>query len=346
MEQKILQAVKELLQEQPEPEEIPIQRAVSALGVSSLMRGHGEYHMVEYQVYPTNLYLTFKSMATRDETGNFNSPIFQNDHYNGYKPLWQEFRERFEAEIGTSVTQVFFGNYIKKGHDERFIVEDEPKDCRYRYTKKRDKDTIYITYIAEEQAYEYQEILDEIRFERASKIVLEREARKESRICRKEAIITLNSKYSDEFERFTFDDETFRFRQFNTAFFYTPEGLAAFDEFYVKVCTPYRNEEIEEKEWEEKSRQLSECILNGVETELGLRVNLTQSFQIKRTEGNGCVIESDLIDDRTGRQFSLAINSQKFDDILSATIAELTVVFQRKKQIKRAVSVLQSLASS
>lgn len=346
MDSKILLAAEKLLQEPQQLEEIPIQRAVSALGISALTLGSNHsFHHVVYLIYPNNLYLSFDGHAAKDMNGNYDSPIFQNSGYNYLKPLWQEFRERAEAKLGTSITQIFFGDYLKKDNEEFFTVKDEPKDCHWCYTKKRNKDSVFITRISREQAQQYQAILDELRLERAIGIIRDRLDREDSRACRQEAIITLNSKYPEEFERFTFGDETFRFRQFQTEFLYTATGLNAFDDFYRNICIPYREDEIADAEWEEKSRKLETQLLDNDGFGSEFRLNSIHNFKITRLEGNSCRVESDLIDDRTGRQLSLIIASQKFDDILNAVISELTVVFQRKKQARRATATLQSLAS-
>lgn len=346
MDQNILLAAKELLEQPTELEEISIQRAAIALGVNALTLGFNHrFGFAEYLIYPQNLYLIFDGHAAKDENGNFDSPIFQEESPNGSKPLWQEFRERLEEKLGTSVSHIFFGDYKIEGSDEFFTVKNEPKDCRWRYTKKRKKGTIFITRLTKRQALEYQAILDDLRLERAIKIVQARTDHEQSRLCRTDTITTLNSKYPEEFDRFTFNDTTFRFRQFTTEFLYTPAGLEAFDKFYVDYCIPYRNDEIAEAEWREKSSHLQKILYEDDDFASELLRNNVSKFTLTQLDNGSCRVESDLIDDRTGHQFSVIVKSQRFDDILSAVDTELTVVFQRKRQIRRATSILHQFAS-
>ncbi|MBR3319699.1 hypothetical protein IKG20_00090 [Candidatus Saccharibacteria bacterium] len=347
MDKNIIFAAEQLLREPKKLEEIPIQRAVAALDISALTVGHNhEYYHVEYLIYPNNLYFIFNGLAPKDENGNFESPIFQDSRYNGTKPLWQEFRERIEEKWGTSVSLVFFGTYKDEGQGEEFFtVKDEPGKCRWCYSKKTSKDSVFIKSISKKEALEYQAILDDIRLEHAVRIVENNLARERSRTCREEAIMSLDSDYPDEFERFTFEDEFFRFRQFRTEFLYTPEGRKAFDEFYIKVCVPYRKDEIEEFEWEEKSHELKNRLMADDELEPEFRLYGADNFKITRLEDGRCKVESDLVDDRTGHTFYLEVDSQKFDEILNTVISELTIVFQRKRQIRKATATLQSLAS-
>ena len=347
MDSKILSLTEELLRQPAKLEEIPIQSADSALGVDALyMDCDHKFYLTEYLIFPSNLYLIFDGHAARDKHGNFDSPIFQKECVNGFKPLWQEFRERLEEKLGTSVSHIFFGDYqIGENGDEFFTVKSEPKDCHWRYTKKRKKGTIFITRISKKQALEYQDILDELRFARAAEIAQERLDREQSRLCREEAITALNSKYSEEFERFTFEAESFRFRQFFTDFLYTPTGLETFDHYYETIYKPYRDDEIADAEWREKSRQLEYRLLNDSELGPEFRFNNVHSFKLTRLDDNCCKVDSDLLDDRTGRQFSIIVKSQRFDDILEDIISELIVVFQRKKQIRRATATLQRLTA-
>ena len=348
MDKQFILDVIKLLSTPAKKQDIPVQRATSALGVNALTVNAEKHQFlsVEFLIYPTNLYLIFDSRAPIDENGNYISPIFQNNRYNHLKPLWQEFRERVAEKLGTSISCVFFGDYkVAEDNEEFFTVKTEPKTCRWRYTKKLDKDSLFITAMSKEEAFAYQSILDEIRIGHAIKAVEDRYARAESRACREETITSLASDYPDEFERFTFNEETFRFRQFNVEFLYNPTGRAAFDKFYTDACIPYRNDEIAELEWREKSRQLEARLLNDDDFGPDFRLYGPHSFKILCRKDGGCDVESDLEDDRTGHQFHMTVNSQKFDDILNAVTTELTVVLQRKRQVRRAVATLQSLAS-
>lgn len=348
MDKELLLEAEKLLQEPAELHDIPIWHANSALNITSLTANEArhEFYHVEYLIYPSNLYLVFESRATKDTNGNFDTPILQKSRDGITKPLWQEFRERFQKKIGTSVSHVFFGDYdIGTNGDEFFTVKSEPKDCRWRYTRKRNKDSIFITAISKSEALQYQAILDEIRLERAIKIVEDRHARIESRAGREYAITSLDSKYASELDLFTFGDETFRFRQFSTEFFYTPAGLLAFDTFYQEIAVPYRDDEITTAEWKEKSYNLEKRLTEDEDLGPELRINNVSKFNLSRLKNGNCEVESDLLDDRTGRLFRLVVKSQDFDDILDAVASELTVVFQRKKQIRRANEALHLLAS-
>ena len=350
MDQEILLEARKLLEEPPKLEEIPIQRAVSALGVSAITLGQNHNFGEVAYLNQTNLYLYYDGHAARDKNGNYDSPIFQNDRYNHLKPLWQEFRERVKAEMGISVSQILFGDYkVLDNKDEEFIVKSEPKDCRWRCTKKPVKKpangSIFITAMSRKQALAFQAILDEIRLERALEIVIERRARAESRLCREEAITVLNGKYPDEFERFTFDEEDFRFRQFDVRFLYTENGLEAFDNFYQKSCIPYRADEIDKAEWEDKSHKLQGYLMGDESFGSEFRKCGVGEFKIRRCNNGGCEIDIDMIDDRFGQPFHMFVESQRFDDIVEAVSTELAVVFQRKRQINRATAHLQQWAA-
>lgn len=347
MDKKFILDTLKLLTAPAKKQDIPVQRAVSALGVSALTVNAEKHQFlsVEYLIYPNNLYFIFDSRAPIDENGNYISPLFQDSRYNSLKPVWQEFRERVEAKLGTSITYIFFGDYKIEGNEEFFTVKTEPKNCRWRYTKKANKDSVFITTMSKEEALEYQDILDEIRINHAIRATEDQRAREKSRQCRQETITSLDSDYADEFELFTFNPETFRFRQFTTEFLYTPEGRAAFDRFYQEICVPYRNDEIADALWREKSHDLENRLTSDEDLGPELRLCSVHGFKILRRKDGGCDVESDLEDDRTGHAFRLTVKSQKFDDILNAVTTELTVVFQRKRQARRATATLQSLAS-
>lgn len=346
MEKDYIFEAKELLREPPELKEIPIFRAASALDASLTLGQNHSFHYAEYHIYPVNLYFTFQGYATKDINDNYDSPIFQDSRYNYTKPLWQEIRERFEAKWGIKISHIFFGEYEKHPNGEEFFtVKNEPKDSHWIYIRKPEIDGVSIGKLTPEQITKHQAIVDEIRLNRAIATVIDRHEREESRVSREEAITALDSKYSSEFERFTFGPETFRFRQFFEEFYYTPKGLEAFDNFYERKCVPYRNDEIANAEWREKSKTLKERLVNDEEIGHEIRMNNVSNFKITRLPNGCCQVESDLIDDRTGKQFHLIIDSQRFDDILDEVISELVIVFQRKKQIRRAAETLHLLAS-
>ncbi|MBR5389649.1 hypothetical protein IK146_03765 [Candidatus Saccharibacteria bacterium] len=346
MEERYIPEARKYLERPKKLLSIPVQRAATALGVTGLTVGHGKFHTVEYLIYPNNLYLTFDSSSTRDKNGNYDSPIFQTDSYNGHKPLWQELRESAEKKIGTSISSIYFGDYrIDEGNDEFFTVKTEPKECHWRYTKKKDKDSIFITAMTREEAQEYQDILDQIRLKRATRIVKEEFDRKESRTNRENGIKCLQTKYATVFERFTLEEETFRFRQFNREFFYTDEGLCSFDKFYMEVCVPYNLDEIADNDWRKSTKEIEKRLLS--EPNLGPEFILcgSHTFRFIPCDDNGCKVECDITDDRTGKSFEMYIQSQMPEQIYNAIVPELGIVFQRKRQARRATATLQNLAS-
>ena len=346
MEKEYILEAQEYLKRPEDLMNIPVQRAATALGVNGLTVGHNKFHLAEFLIYPNNLYLTFDNSSTRDKNGNYDSPIFQTDSYNGFKPLWQEVREHVEKKIGTSISLIFFGDYQISGNDDEFFtVKTEPKDCHWRYTKKKDKDSVFITAMTEKEAQEYQDILDQIRLERAVRIVKEEAERKESRANRENAIEYLRAKYSQEFERFTFEEETFRFRQFGTEFYYTDKELHHFDDFYMAVCIPYHLDEIADDDWKKTTKELEKKIMSDPNFGPEFILCGTHTFRFVPCEDNGCRVQCDMIDDRTGKTFETYVPSQMPEQIYDAIAPELTIVFQRKKQARRASAILQNLAS-
>lgn len=325
---------------------IPIQRAANALG-TALTRGKNEYHFVRFLEMGTrtNLYFTYSSRATRDENGNYDSPIFQDSRYNNMPPLWQLFREQLESKSGHKIIRVVYGKY-RKGTDgeEFFKVKDKPIQGSWVYIEEPG-DKVSITQLAPDEAKEAQAILDGLRRDRADRIAKERADLESSKKSRESGIAYLKKKYRSYFERFVFEEKIFRFRQFNKEFLYTKEGLEDFDNFYRTTAKPYRQDELADERWRKKSREIKNKILSDPELSKGLILEKVHEFRFTRLEDGGCEVSIDLIDDRTGRQFNVHVSSRRPSAILKTVTANLRVLLQRKEQARRAVGTLQSLAS-
>ncbi len=333
-----------LLNEPKELLEIPIQRAVSALKVDALTVGHTHFHIPEYIRYPRVVYLSFNSKSTKDAEGNYDSPIFQSNNYNGRKPLWQEFRETVEEKIKQRIDHVFFGIWEKPNdEDSFFMVSDDITDETEWCFIKNTKGDISIAKLSAEDKSEYKALLDDLRLKRAIAIVKEREERVESRMYRENAITYLTERYNHATDRFNFGEESFKFRQFNIEFLYTSSGLLRFDDFYKEYYLPYRFEEKIAEEWQKKSKRLNEMLTSsGMFHEDFILSNAGPfKFSFRR---DGCIVESDLIDDQTGKQFHKVILSQDDEKILEALEKELIRIFERKRQMRHATIILQNLA--
>lgn len=349
MEQTIVMEAQRILKEPPEREKIPIQRAANALN-KSLTEGTylPEYHFVKFldRGRKTNLYFTYPSTAARDENGNYDSPIFQDSHYNNIPPLWQLFREQLEKKWNTKITRVIYGDYREESDGEAFFkVKEEPAQGGWLYVEKPDG-SFSIGQLNAYQINVHQSIFDGLRTKRAYRIATMRADHESSKKCKQDGIAYLKKHYPDYFDRFTFDsDETFRFRQFSTEFLYTPEGLSYFDEFYLRVAEPYRQDEEAKEAWKETSKNIKERILNDAELASGLKRENGDDFKFNRLEDGSCEVTSDLIDDDTSREFSIRVPSQDPDVIFNEVTAKLRVILQRKEQARRAISTLYSLAS-
>lgn len=343
-EQAIKQKALALLSEPQELLEIPVQRAVSALNVDALTVGHGYFHMPEYFRYPKNIYLSFPSKATRDVDGNYDSPIFQSDQYNGFKPLWQELREVYEEETGQQVDHVLFGNWTNVNEEDSFfpVSNSITEDVEWIFVKNT-KGDISIAHLTNEQRLHYHAELEELRLNRAIKIIREREARDESRACRENAIDYLTTRYRSPTDRFNFGEESFKFRQFNIEFLYTSSELVRFEDFYREYYLPYRFDEKTEEEWHEKSKQLNDMLMSSGMFRKDFLLSHAGPFKFSFRR-DGCIVESDMLDEQTGKQFHKVILSQDNDRILEILEQELTRIFERKRQMRRASAVLHGLA--
>lgn len=346
MHEDLILAAKELLKQPVELLEIPVQRAVTALGISSLSVGHDYYHMAEFLIYPKNLYLSFPKRATRDKNGNYDSPIFQHNFYNSLKPFWQTFREQLETERGTSIDRIFFGNYVQLGpNEEHFIVTDEPKDARWLYLKNTEKNTTTILALTDAEIAHYQAILDDMKLARAITVVQDRRNRDESRACRENAIAYLQSKYHDTTDRFNFGEETFKFRQFNIEWLYISSDLQRFDDFYLGGYLPYKLDELSGAEWRKISNELEYRLLSDRDFKDYFIMENVHGFRFRLTDDGRCEVLSDMLDDLTGQDFCLVVDSQDPETIYDIVVKKLEVVFQRKEQLRRAAITLQKLSS-
>lgn len=344
-EQIIRQKALALLNEPQEPLDIPIQRAVSALNVDALTVGHGYFHMPEFFRYPRNIYLSFLSKATKDVNGNYDSPIFQSNQYNGFKPLWQELREVYEKETNQQIDHIFFGNWANINEEDSFfpVLNSITEDAEWVFVKNT-KGDISITRLTTEQRLHYQAQLEELRLNRAIKIIKEREARNESRACRENAIEYLTTRYHSTTDRFTFGEESFKFRQFNIEFLYISSELMRFEDFYKGQYLSYRFDEKIEEEWHEKSKQLNEMLMSSAMFRKDFLMSHAGPFKFSFRR-DGCIVESDMLDEQTGKQFHKIILSQENDKILEILEQELTRIFERKRQMRRANTILQGLAA-
>lgn len=345
-QESIKEKAQALLKEPREILDIPIQRAVSALGVDALTIGHNFFHMPEYFRYPRNIYLTFTSKAAKDIDGNYDSPIFQSDRYNGIKPLWQEFREAYEKETNQQVDHVFFGVWTHIDEDDSFfpVFNEISEDVGWIFVKNV-KGDISIARLTEKDICRYQTMLEELRLNRAIRIIKEREARIESRTYRENAIEYLKNRYNAPTDRFNFGEESFKFRQFNIEFLYISSELMRFDDFYRENYLPYRFDEKTEEEWREKSKKLNEMLMSSGMFRQDFLLSHAGPFKFSFRR-DGCIVESDMIDEQTGKQFRKVILSQDDDKILEALEKELTRIFERKRQIRRAGAILHNLAVS
>lgn len=349
MGKTIIEEVQDILKSPPEKRNIPIQRAANALG-TALTQGKNEYHLVRFLEMGTrtNLYFTYPSQAARDENGNYDSPIFQDSRYNNMPPLWQLFREQLERKLGHKITRVVYGEYHKATDGEEFFkVKDEPAQGSWIYIEKP-RNAISITQLKPDEIRDHQAIFSKLLEDRAYKIAKEHAECESSKKCKNDSIAYLRKRYPDpdSIDRFNFEsDHVFRFRQFNTEFSYTPEGLERFDNFYNEVAEPYRQDEDAEVKWQATGEEIRKRILSDTEISEGLIFENAHEFRFMRLENGGCEVSIDLIDDRTGRQFSVRISSQNPDDIFKGVTAKLRVVLQRKEQARRAIGTLQRLAS-
>lgn len=345
MNQKLLrQKALALLDEPREQREIPHMRVNTALRISAITVGHQHYLTPAFLNGGKIIYLIIPKLATLDFNGTYESPVFQTPYCDGSIPLWQEFREAFEKQWNIETGHVFFGTWIEqndKGGD--FKISNQIDETTDWCLIKRDINDYGEVHLTSKDRTHYQEMLHEIRLRRAVAVVKDRENRRRSRACRKEAIISLNANYNNEFETFTFGEETFRFRQFFNEFLYTPEGLKDFDRCYAKIYKPYRLDEIFAAEWEKKQASINAKIFANDRLHGNLIRESVGSFKITPRQ-DGCVVDNDFIDDRTGRQFHKTIPSQDDTVILNTVVKELGRVFERKNQLHCASEHLQSLA--
>lgn len=336
----------ELLNSPRELQQIPIERVNSALNISASHVGHEHYMAPIYLSGKKTIYLIIPKKAMRYGDNTFDSPVFQTPKYNYVKPLWQEFREAFEQAWGNiKVDLVFFGNWkqVNKKDTDFEVADLIDETTEWVLIKKANVSEYNIVHLMPDQRATYQKILNDLRLKRAIGIVKDNENRRRSRLCRAEGITSLDVKYHNEFEVFTFGEETFRFRQFTNEFLYTKEGLAEFDRMYEKVYKPYRIEEAITAEWKEKSKKLNEILFSSEEFQSDLLRENASHFKISFRE-DGCVVDGDIFDDRAGHQLHKVIQSQEDDVILNTLGKELGRIFERKAQIRHASEHLQELA--
>ena len=348
MEQSVIEMAHQLLAEPVELETIPIQRAANALGTALTKGSHRpEYHLVRFLEKETksNLYITFSSLAAKDENGNYDSPIFQDSRYNHLPPLWHLFRLKLEEKMGTKLVRVLYGEYRQESDNEGFFeVKDEPIQGHWICIEKPGDKKYDISQLAPYEAKEHQSILDNLKKDRAYKIARERSDREHSSKHKEAGIAYLKAHYAEYFDRFIFEKDVFRFRQFTTEFTYTLPGLETFNKFYQDVAEPYRQDELAQEEWKKMSEGIRIQILNDPEFATGLIRERAHEFKFTPKD-NGCEITIDIIDDSTGREFTTYAPSQEEDAIIEAIKTKLRVVLQRKEQNRRAIGTLQRLAA-
>ena len=347
------------------------QRAASALGLSSVSIGnekiHVGYPLDNYQ----NLILSFDDTADIDQNGNPISPIFETQAADGSLPLWYKFFQAFQAanfkdldeSKSLTLTKVYFGTYTQEKNAHFFSVKKTPIEADHilmgfkgDYDKlsifikgsiiligdryPRSNSLIYV--IAPVEPDIYQKYYEDLRLQEAVKIVEARQAERCSLRSHDAGFRYIIDNYPDHIADFRFEQESFRFSGFNVKFYYDQESLKKFDDFYHHVYLPYIEEELEKRQWkaiaDEIERRLKRKFRNGMVE------NNVRYINFKKVRDT-CLVESDLVDDYTGKNFHFMVKSHDPDEIYQATETEFIRIFRYKRQLKEIGIILRRLST-
>ena len=367
----ILQSAQKLLQHLNDRSAINPQRAATALGQNAVSTGNDKIHvgfpLDDYQ----NLIVSFNEYADKDQNDNYISQIFERPAANGTLPLWHKFFVAFKTayfkDLGESkdltLTHVYFGTHKKEGRNHYFSVSDMPKQANHLlmgfkgdydkliiYTKNstvligerypRTNSVIYVIAPVEPQIY--QDYYDNLRLQEAIELVRKKQAEKNSLKCHNSGFRYLMENYPNHIADFRFDPESFRFSGFNITFYYDEASLAKFDDFYHRVYLPHIEDNLEQRQWKAIANEIERRLFHTFRN--GMVENNVRSISFKKVRDN-CLVESDLIDDYTGKNFHYSVKSHDPDEIYQVIEAEFIRVFRYKRQLKEISSILRKLST-